>query len=284
MNIKKVGVVGCGLMGAGIAQVCIQSGYETVAREINEELLNKGVGTINSALTRLTSRGTISQADADAALGRLIPTTSLADMKDCDLIIEAIIENIGEKRKLYAELDQLCKPETILASNTSSMTIVEMAVATKRPQQVGGLHFFNPAPVMKLVEVVKTVVTSDETVASLREFANSVGKTPVLAPDTTGFIVNRLLVPFLVDAIRLYEAGVATKEDIDQGMVLGCGHPMGPLTLLDLIGLDTTYYIALQMFDEFREARFAPPPLLKRMVLAGQLGRKTGKGFYNYNK
>ncbi|MBI2864121.1 MAG: 3-hydroxybutyryl-CoA dehydrogenase, partial [Chloroflexi bacterium] len=234
--------------------------------------------------SRLVNRGTISQADADAALGRLTPTTSLADFKDCDIVIEAIIENIEEKCKLFAELDGICKPEAIFASNTSSMTVIEMAVVTKRPERFGGLHFFNPVPMMKLVEVVKTLVTSDETIAILRKFGVSLGKTPILAPDTTGFIVNRLLVPYLLDAARVYEGGLASKEDIDQGMMLGCSMPMGPLALLDLVGIDTVYYAGLQTFEEFRETRFAPPPILKRMVLAGHLGRKTGKGFYDYRK
>ncbi|MDO8670607.1 MAG: 3-hydroxybutyryl-CoA dehydrogenase [Dehalococcoidia bacterium] len=284
MEIKKVGVVGCGLMGGGIAQTAAQAGYPTVVREINDELLSRGVANIKTSLSRLVNRGTIGQADADAAMGRLTPTTALADFKDCDIVIEAIIENIGEKRKLFAELDNICKAETIFASNTSSMTIIEIAAATKRPERVGGLHFFNPVPLMKLVEVVKTLVTSDETIATLREFGNSLGKTPILAPDTTGFVVNRLLVPYLLDAARVLEAGLASKEDIDQGMMLGCSFPIGPLALLDLIGIDTIYYVGLQMFDEFRETRFSPPSILKRMVLAGQFGRKSGKGFYEYRK
>ena len=284
MEIKKVGVVGCGLMGGGIAQTAAQSGYPTVVREINDELLNRGIANIKTSLSRLVNKGTISQADADAAIGRLTPTTSLDGIKDCDIVVEVIIENIGEKRKLFAELDAICKPETIFASNTSSMTVIEMATATKRPDKIGGLHFFNPVPMMKLVEVVKTLVTSDETVATLREFGQSLGKTPILAPDTTGFVVNRLLVPYLLDAARVYEAGLASKEDIDQGMMLGCSMPIGPLALCDLIGIDTVYYVGLQMFDEFRETRFAPPPIIKRMVLAGHLGRKTGKGFYDYRK
>ena len=282
-TIKKVGVMGCGLMGGGIAQVAAQHGLETIVGEATENLLGKGIGRIQGFLGKDIEKGKITQAEADATLKRLKGTIDLADFADCDLIIDAIIENMEEKRKLFSQLDAICKPETIFASNTSSLPIIEMAAATKRADRFGGLHFFNPVPVMKLVEVVKTISTSDETVETLKAFGASLDKTVVVAKDTPGFIVNLLLIPYLLDAIRWYENGLATREDIDNGMKLGCGHPMGPLTLLDFVGLDTTYYIANIMFDEFKDARYAAPPLLKRMVLAGQYGRKSGKGFYDYN-
>jgi 3-hydroxybutyryl-CoA dehydrogenase len=279
-TLKKVGVMGCGLMGSGIAQVAAQAGFETVVGEVSEDLLSRGIGRIQTFLGKDIEKGKLSREDGEATLKRLKGTTDLNDFADCDLVIEAIIENMDEKRKLYSRLDTICKPETIFASNTSSLPVIEMAAATKRPDRVGGLHFFNPVPVMKLVEVVKTISTSDETVGILTSF----GKTVVLAKDTPGFIVNLLLVPYLLDAIRALERGVASREDIDNGMKLGCGHPMGPLTLLDFVGLDTTYYIANIMFEEFKETRYAPPPLLRRMVLAGHYGRKSGKGFYDYNQ
>jgi 3-hydroxybutyryl-CoA dehydrogenase len=283
-TIKKVGVMGCGLMGSGIAQVAAQSGFETIVGEVSEDLLGRGIGRIQGFLGKDIEKGKISREAGEATLKRLKGTTDLNDFADCDLVIEAIIENMDEKRKLYSALDALCKPETIFASNTSSLPVIEMAAATRRPDRVGGLHFFNPVPVMKLVEVVKTISTSDDTIESLKSFGQAAGKIVVLAKDTPGFIVNLLLVPYLLDAIRALENGVASREDIDNGMKLGCGHPMGPLTLLDFVGLDTTYYIANIMFDEFKDARYAAPPLLRRMVLAGHYGRKSGKGFYDYNQ
>ncbi len=282
-TIKKLGVVGCGLMGSGIAQVAAQSGIETLVGEANENLLGKGIGRIQSVLGKDIEKGKLSHEEGEVILKRLKGTTRLEDFADCDLVIDAIIENMDEKRKLYSTLDSICKPETLFASNTSSLTIIEMAAATKRADRFGGIHFFNPVPVMKLVEVVKTISTSDETIDTLKAFGESLGKTVVVAKDTPGFIVNLLLIPYLLDAIRAYEHGVASREDIDNGMKLGCGHPMGPLTLLDFVGLDTTYYIANIMFEEFKDTRYAAPPLLKRMVLAGQFGRKSGKGFYDYN-
>jgi 3-hydroxybutyryl-CoA dehydrogenase len=282
MEIRKVGVVGCGLMGGGIAQTSALSGFETVVREVSQELLDKGLARIEGLLARDVAKGRLTAEAKDATLSRLKPTTSLDAFADCQVIVEAIIENLDTKRELYRALDALCPPETIFASNTSSLTIIEMAAVTKRSDRFAGMHFFNPVPVMKLVEVVRSIVTSDTTIATLKEFGAALGKTVVEAKDTPGFIVNRLLVPYLLDAVRVLEQGIATREDIDQGMQLGCGHPMGPLTLLDFVGLDTTYYIAEIMFEEFKEPRFAPPPLLKRMVLAGHYGRKTGKGFYDY--
>lgn len=282
-TIKKVGVMGCGLMGSGIAQVAAQAGFETVVGEVSEDLLGRGIGRIQTFLGKDIEKGKISREEGEATLKRLKGTTDLNDFADCDLVIEAIIENMDEKRKLYSALDGICKPETIFASNTSSLPVIEMAAATKRADRVGGLHFFNPVPVMKLVEAVKTISTSDETLEALKSFGQATGKTVVVAKDTPGFIVNLLLVPYLLDAVRALESGVASRDDIDLGMKLGCGHPMGPLTLLDFVGLDTTYYIANIMFEEFKEARYAPPPLLRRMVLAGQYGRKSGKGFYDYN-
>jgi len=269
-------------MGGGIAQTSAQSGFETVVREVSQELLDKGLARIERLLAKDVSKGKLTAEAKDATLSRLKPTTSLEAFADCHVIVEAIIENLDAKRELYSALDTLCPPETIFASNTSSLTIIEMAAVTKRSDRFAGMHFFNPVPVMKLVEVVRSIVTSDATIATLKEFGAALGKTVVEAKDTPGFIVNRLLVPYLLDAVRVLEQGTASREDIDQGMQLGCGHPMGPLTLLDFVGLDTTYYIAEIMFEEFKEPRFAPPPLLKRMVLAGHYGRKTGKGFYDY--
>jgi len=283
MAIQKVGVVGCGLMGSGIAQVCAQTGFPTVVREVSAEIVEKGLKNIEKNLARLVEKGTISEAQKGEIRGRLKGTTAVEDLKDCDLIVEAIIEQLPAKRELFSALDGLCPAATIFASNTSSLTITEIATATKRPQRFVGLHFFSPVPVMKLVEVVRTIATDPAVYEEMVAFGTKLGKTPVRAHDSTGFIVNRLLVPYLLDAIRALEEGVGSIEDIDQSMKLGCGHPMGPLTLLDFVGLDTTYYIANIMFDEFRERRFAAPPLLKRMVLAGWNGRKTGRGFYDYS-
>jgi len=282
MEIGKVGVVGCGQMGGGITQVCAQSGYQVIVSEINDELLNKGLASINSSLTKSVEKEKITQQDKDATLARIKGTTNMKDLGECDLVIEAAIENLDLKKKLFAELDKNCPKHAILASNTSGLSIIAMAVATTRPDKVLGLHFFNPAPVMKLLEVVKTIATSDETLEIGKEFGKSLGKTTVIAQDTPGFIVNRLVVPFMLNAIRMLEAGVATREDIDNGVTLGLNHPMGPLTLADLIGLDTLLFIANSTYDEFKDSQFAPPVLLTKMVTAGWLGRKTGKGFYEY--
>ena len=281
-SIRKVGVLGAGLMGSGIAEVAAKSGYETVVREVSEELGRKGIGRIEGSLAKAVEKKKLTPEDRDATRGRLTATTSLADLADCDIVVEAIIENLDLKKETYRELDRLCKKETIFCSNTSSLTITEMSAATSRADRFAGLHFFNPVPVMKLVEVVRTIATSEETFETVFEFAKSLGKDPIRAHDNSGFVVNRLLVPYILDAVRALEEGVGSAEDIDKGMELGCGHPMGPLKLLDFVGLDTTYYIAQIMFDEYREKRFAPPPLLKRMVLAGRLGRKSGRGFYEY--
>src|SRR5258707_887865 len=283
MTIKRVGVLGCGLMGSGIAQVAAQAGYETIVREVEQRFLDKGFAGIEKSLGRFVEKGTLSTADRDATLGRLKPTTSLADLADCDIVIEAIIENAQVKRETYAELDKVVKPEAIFASNTSSLTITELSMATARPKQFVGLHFFNPVPLMKLVEVVRTILTADDAFTTAFEFARTLGKDPVSCRDNSGFIVNRLLVPYILDAIRAYEEGVGSIEDIDKAMQLGCGYPMGPFTLLDFVGLDTTYYITHVMYDEYREKRFASPALLRKMVLAGRYGRKTGAGFYDYS-
>jgi 3-hydroxybutyryl-CoA dehydrogenase len=282
MAIKKVGVVGCGLMGSGIAQVAAASGFSTVVREVSAELLDKGLKSIDKNLNRLAEKGTITEAVKNEIRGRLKGTTKVEDLKDCDVIVEAIIEQLPAKRELFSALDAVCPAATIFASNTSSLTIMEIATATKRPQRFVGLHFFNPVPVMKLVEVVRTIATEPAVYEEMVVFGAKLGKTAVRANDSTGFIVNRLLVPYLLDAIRALEEGVGSVEDIDNSMKLGCGHPMGPLTLLDFVGLDTTYYISQIMFEEFKERRFAAPPLLKRMVLAGWNGRKAGRGFYDY--
>jgi len=282
MAIQRVGVVGCGLMGSGIAQVAAASGFETVVREVNAELLEKGLKSIDKNLNRLAEKGTITEAVKGEIRGRLKGTTSIDDLKNCGVIVEAIIEQLPAKRELFGALDKICPAATIFASNTSSLTITEIATATKRPQRFVGLHFFNPVPVMKLVEVVRTIATDPAVYEEMVAFGVKLGKTAVRANDSTGFIVNRLLVPYLLDAIRALEEGVGSIEDIDNSMKLGCGHPMGPLTLLDFVGLDTTYYISQIMFDEFKERRFAAPALLKRMVLAGWNGRKAGRGFYDY--
>jgi 3-hydroxybutyryl-CoA dehydrogenase len=282
MEIKTVGVLGCGLMGAGIAQVCAAAGYRTIVREVEDGLLKKGLGRIDKFLSDGVEKGKVTPEARTTTLGNLTGSTKFEDLKDCDLIIEAIIENVEEKSKTFAALDALVGEHTIFCSNTSSLCITELAAKTKRPDRFAGLHFFNPVPLMKLVEVIRALTTSDETYQTVFAFAQSLGKDPITAPDKPGFIVNRLLVPYLLDAIRSYEHGLGTVEDIDKGMKLGTGYPMGPFTLLDFVGLDTTYYIANIMFDEYREPAYAPPPLLKRMVLAGRLGRKSGHGFYKY--
>jgi 3-hydroxybutyryl-CoA dehydrogenase len=270
-------------MGSGIAQVCAAAGFETTVREVKPELVEKGLKGIEKNLARLAEKGTITAAVQSEIRGRLKGTTAIEDLKDCDLIVEAIIENLPAKHELFRALDGLCPASTIFASNTSSLTVTEIAASTKRPQRFVGLHFFNPVPVMKLVEVVRTIATEPAVYEEMVAFGTKLGKVPVRAHDSTGFIVNRLLVPYLLDAIRALEEGVGSIEDIDNSMKLGCGHPMGPLTLLDFVGLDTTYYISQIMFDEFKERRFASPPLLKRMVLAGWNGRKSGRGFYDYS-
>jgi 3-hydroxybutyryl-CoA dehydrogenase len=282
MTISRVGVVGCGLMGGGIAQVAAQAGYATTVVEADQGLLERGLAGIHRSLDGLVDKGRLVAEQRDAARGRLSGTLRLEDLAGVDLVIEAITENPALKKETFARLDRICPAHALLASNTSSCTITELAAATKRPAQVLGLHFFNPAPVMKLVEVIRTILTGDPAFRTAWSFVQSLGKTPIAAQDTTGFVVNRLLVPYLLEAIRLLESGVASKEDIDQAMKLGCGYPMGPFTLLDLVGLDTTLYVAEVMFQEFREPRFAPPPLLRRMVMAGHLGRKSGKGFYDH--
>ena len=282
MEIRTVGVVGCGLMGSGIAQVAAGAGYKTIVREVNEGALQAGLGRIRKFLADGVSKGKVTERAQAATLANLTGTTSIEDVKDCDIVIEAIVENLDDKRAIYQAVEAVVRPDAIIVSNTSSLCITELAAATKRPDRFGGLHFFNPVPLMKLVEVIPALTTSEETNQTLTSFATSLGKEPIAAPDRPGFIVNRLLVPYLLDAIREYERGLGTIEDIDKGMKLGCGHPMGPFTLLDFVGLDTTYYIANIMFEEFREPRFAPPPLLKRMVLAGYHGRKTKRGFYTY--
>ena len=284
MSIEKVGVVGCGLMGAGIAEVCARAGLETVVREVNEDFLEQGLGRIRGSLDKSVKKGRATEEERDTTLERLSGTTELSVLGDCDLVVEAIVENVEEKCRTFAELDKSAKDSTILASNTSSLTITQLAMSTERTDRFLGLHFFNPVPAMKLVEIVRTLMTGDAVVEEVREFVEKIGKSPVACRDNSGFIVNRLLVPYLLDAIRALEEGVGSTEDIDRAMQLGCGHPMGPLTLLDFVGLDTTYYIANIMFEEYREKRFAPPPLLKQMVLAGRFGRKSGRGFYDYSK
>jgi 3-hydroxybutyryl-CoA dehydrogenase len=284
MEIKKVGVLGCGLMGSGIAQTAAAAGFQVVVREVSDELCERGFKGIEKSLAKFAEKGTITAEQQAEIRGRLSGTTRFEDLSDCDIIIEAIIENLDTKRETYQRLDELCKPETIFASNTSSLSITEMMTATgaERQKRFVGLHFFNPVPLMKLVEVVRTILTDEQAYDTAVDFGRRLGKVPVRADDRSGFIVNRLLVPYLLDSIRALEEGAGSIVDIDNGMKLGCGHPMGPLTLLDFVGLDTTYYIAEIMFAEFRERRFAPPPLLKRMVMAGLYGRKTGRGFYDY--
>jgi 3-hydroxybutyryl-CoA dehydrogenase len=284
MEIRKVGVLGCGLMGAGIAQTAAMAGFDVVVREVTDELINRGFGVVEKSLGKFAEKGTITADQQKEIRSRMTGTTTLDQMADCDIIIEAIIENLEIKRDTYRKLDQICKPETIFASNTSSLSITEMMTATSpdRQSRFIGMHFFNPVPLMKLVEVVRTILTDEAVYETAVEFGQKLGKTPVRAGDKTGFIVNRLLVPYMLDSIRALEEGVGSIVDIDNAMKLGCGYPMGPFTLGDFVGLDTTYYIAEIMFNEFREKRFAPPPLLKRMVLAGLYGRKTGRGFYDY--
>jgi 3-hydroxybutyryl-CoA dehydrogenase len=282
MAIHKVGVVGAGLMGSGIAQTCAQAGYETVVREINQQLLDKGLTRIHDAWHTMESKGKLTQAQVAENKARLHGTLDLADFADCDLVIEAVIENMEEKLRLFPALDNLLKPEALILSNTSSLNVTQMGAVTKRADKVCGLHFFNPAPVMKLVEIVRTISTSDATIEQVKEFARSLGKTPVLAKDTAGFIVNFLLIPYLLAAIRMLENGQASRDDIDTAMKLGCGYPMGPFTLLDYVGLDTTLWAAEAIYEEYKDPLYAPPPLLRRMVISGMLGCKSGRGFYEY--
>jgi 3-hydroxybutyryl-CoA dehydrogenase len=282
MEIKKTGVVGCGLMGSGIAEVCARAGYQVLVREVSDQFLQNGLGRIQRSLAKAVARGKATQQQADETLARIDGTLELSGFADCDLVVEAAIENMEVKKEIFAELDVILPPHAILASNTSSLCITEMASVTQRGDKVLGIHFFNPVPVMPLIEFVRTILTSDETMETVRHFGASLGKTMVTAKDTPGFIVNRLLIPYLLDAVRVYEDGLATREDIDTAIKLGLNHPMGPLTLLDFVGLDTTLFIADAMFEEYKDPRYAAPPLLRRMVLAGRLGRKSGKGFYDY--
>ncbi|MFN2290846.1 MAG: 3-hydroxyacyl-CoA dehydrogenase family protein [Anaerolineae bacterium] len=282
MQINKVGVVGCGLMGSGITEVCARSGYDVIVREVNRELLQRGLDRIQKSVGKGVSRGKLSQEEADQAMARIQGTLDLADFSDCDLVVEAAVENMALKKQIFAELDEILPPHAVLASNTSSLCITEMASVTGRGAKVLGIHFFNPVPVMPLIEFVRTILTSDETMQIARGFGASLGKTMVTAKDTPGFIVNRLLIPYILDAVRVYEDGLASREDIDTAIKLGLNHPMGPLTLLDFVGLDTCLFIADAMYEEYKDPRYAAPPLLRRMVLAGHLGRKSGKGFYDY--
>src|SRR5712691_9040609 len=283
MTIKNVGVIGCGLMGGGIVQVAAQAGFQVLFVEASDELVGRGLGRLRETLEGLAAKGKLDARAKDEALARIAGTTRLDDLKGSDLVVEAMTENQQLKNETFAKLDRICPPHALLATNTSSCNVTAMAAATRRPGQVLGLHFFNPVPLMKLVEVARTILTDESVVTTATEWVRTVGKTPVQTKDSTAFIVNRLLVPYLLDAVRLYESGLASLEDIDTAMKLGCGYPMGPFTLLDLVGLDTTMYVAEVMFEEFREPRYAPPPLLKRLVMAGRLGRKTGRGFYSYN-
>ncbi len=282
-TIQKVGVLGCGLMGSGIAQISAQAGFPTVVLEVDQKFLDKGFAGIDKSLGKFVEKGKMTADQKAEVMGRLEQTTSKHDLADCDIVIEAIIENKELKKATYAALDKVVKPDAIFSSNTSSLTITELSMATTRAKQFVGLHFFNPVPMMKLVEVVRTIVTSDEAFNDAFEFAKKLGKEPIACRDNSGFVVNRLLVPYLLDAVRALEEGAGSIEDIDKGMVLGCGHPMGPFTLLDFVGLDTTYFITEVMFEEYREKRFASPPLLKKMVMAGRFGRKSGAGFYDYS-
>lgn len=282
MKLGKVGVVGCGLMGSGMTQVCAQSGYQVVVSEINDELLNKGLASISSRLAKDVEKGKLAQQYKESILDRIKGTTNIRDFSDCDLVIEAATENMDLKKKIFAELDKVCPKDTILATNTSGQSIIDIAVVTSRPDKVLGLHFFNPPPVMKLVEVIKTIATSDETLKIGKEFVESLGKTIAIAQDSPGFIVNRLVTPLMLNAVRMLESGLATREDIDNAISLGLNHPMGPLQLLDLIGIDSVFYGASAMYEELKDPQYASPTLMKKMVAAGWLGRKTGKGFYEY--
>jgi 3-hydroxybutyryl-CoA dehydrogenase len=282
MAIKNVGVIGCGLLGSGIVQVAAQAGFQVLFVEANTELVNRGLDRLRKTMEGLVAKGKLDASAKDDTLGRIAGTPRLEDLKAVDLVVEAMTENQALKNETFAKLDRICAPHALLATNTSSCNVTAIAAATTRPRQVLGLHFFNPVPLMKLVEVVSTILVDPAVITAATEWVRAVGKVPVQTKDSTAFIVNRLLVPYLLDAVRAYEHGLGTIEDIDKGMKLGCGYPMGPFTLLDFVGLDTTYYIANIMFDEYREPAYAPPPLLKRMVLAGRLGKKSGQGFYKY--
>ncbi len=284
MTIRKVGVVGAGLMGSGIAQTCAQSGYQTIVREVNQPLLDKGLTRIHNAWNTMANKGKLSQQQVAENRDRLRGTLNMEDFADCDLVIEAVIENMEEKLRLFPALDRVLKPEAFILSNTSSLNVTQMGAVTKRADKICGLHFFNPAPVMKLTEIVQTISTAPETIEDVRQFAISLGKTPVLAKDTAGFIVNFLLIPYLLAAIRMLENGMASRDDIDIAMKLGCGYPMGPFTLLDYVGLDTTLWAAEAIYEEYKDPLYAPPPLLRRMVISGMMGKKSGKGFYDYTK
>ncbi len=281
-DVKLIGVVGCGLMGAGIVEIAAKAGFNVIVREVNDEFLQKGMARVRGSMQKAVDKGKLPAAEMEAALGRISATTELEKFRACQLVIEAAVENLDLKKQIFASLDHICPPETVLASNTSSLNITSMAAATRRPAQVFGLHFFNPVPVMPLLEIVRALLTSDETMTLGRALGEKLGKTVVVAKDRPGFIANLLFVPFALDAIRWYDAGLATKEDIDTTMKLGFNHPMGPLTLCDFVGLDTLLFIADAMYDEFKDSRYAAPPLLRRMVLAGLLGRKSGRGFYQY--
>jgi 3-hydroxybutyryl-CoA dehydrogenase len=282
MEIKKVGILGCGLMGSGIAQVAAMAGFDVTVLEAEQRFLDKGFANIEKSLAKFAEKGTIKEP-AEAVRARLKGTLKHEDLADCDIIVEAIIENIDAKKAMFSKLDAVVKRDAIFATNTSSISVTEVMATTNRPDRFVGLHFFNPVPLMKLVEVVRTIATDEQVFQTAFEFGKKLGKVPVRTSDKTGFIVNRLLVPYLLDAIRAYEEGVGSIADIDSAMKLGCGYPMGPFTLLDFVGLDTTYYITHVMFDEFKERRFASPPLLKRMVMAGWFGKKSGKGFYDWS-
>ncbi len=284
MKIQRVGIVGCGLMGSGIAQVCAQSGYTTKVSEVNDALLKRGMDSIRSGLEKVVEKGKMAASEKDAILSRLKGTTRLDDFADCDIVIEAVIENMAEKRKVFSTLDKICPKHAILASNTSCLSLIDMAMSTTRPSQFVGMHFFNPVPVMKLVELITTITTSPETLEQCKTFSVSLGKELVITKDNPGFVVNRLLLPYILEAARLYESGMATREDIDKGISLGLNHPMGPLALMDLMGLDTTIFVANAIYEETRDPKYIAPQLLKKMVIAGQLGRKSGKGFYDYTK
>jgi len=282
MEIKKVGVVGIGTMGAGIVQVCVLSNYQVIVSEINQLYLDKGLNLVNSELNKAIEKGKVVQKDKEAILGRIKGTTTMSDFKDCELVIEAAVENLDAKKKIFLELDQICQAPTILATNTSCLSVIDIAVATRRPDKILGLHFFNPVPVMALIEIVRTLVTSEETIRTCETFGKSLGKTTVMVKDEPGFIVNRMVMPFILNAIRILDGGVASRDDIDKAVRLGLNHPMGPLALADLIGLDVVYSVTDSLYREFRDPQYVPPILIKKMIVAGWLGRKTGRGFYSY--